>query len=104
MKRPKTRLAFQTLLAKLRPPSNLAGSSLMSWPCAQRTESVKRTASAPYCSIMSSGSMPLPSDFDIQRPCLSLIMPVMNTSRKGATPVKCTPAMIIRAIQKKRMS
>ena len=53
---------------------------------------------------MSSGSIPLPKDFDIHRPCLSLIIPVMNTSVNGARPVKCVPAMIIRAIQKNRMS
>ncbi len=66
--------------------------------------SEKRTASAPYCSIMSSGSMPLPRLLDIHRPSLSLIIPVMKMSRYGISPVKCRPAMIIRAIQKNRMS
>ena len=36
---------------------------------------VKRSASAPYCSMISSGSMPLPRDLDIFRPCASRTMP-----------------------------
>ena len=36
----------------------------------------KRSASAPYLAMRSSGSGELPSDFDILRPCLSRMMPV----------------------------
>ena len=43
----------------------------MSRPIAAIEVSVKRTASAPYWSISSSGSMTLPSDFDIFLPCSS---------------------------------
>ncbi len=48
--------------------------------------------------------MPLPSDFDIFRPRWSRIIPVRYTSRKGTSPRNSIPAMIMRAIQKKRMS
>jgi hypothetical protein len=40
----------------------------MSRPCAAIAASVKRSASAPYSSISSSGSMTLPFDFDILAP------------------------------------
>src|SRR3712207_7960027 len=41
----------------------------------------KRTPSAPYCSMRSSGSMPVPSDFDIRRPSGAWMTEWMLTSR-----------------------
>ena len=65
---------------------------------------VKRSASAPYWSIISSGSMPLPRLLDILRPCSSRTRPWMNTVRNGTSSMKCSPIIIIRATQKKMMS
>ena len=64
----------------------------------------KRTASAPLRSISSSGSIPVPSDFDIRRPSGAWITEVMYTSRNGARPVNSSPIMIIRATQRKMIS
>ena len=72
----------------------------------------KRSPSAPYFAIKSSGSGELPNDFDIFRPCLSRISPVKKTSRNGMLSsmrsdllgLNSKPAMIMRATQKKIMS
>ena len=72
----------------------------------------KRNPSAPYFVIKSSGSGELPNDFDILRPCLSRISPVKKTSRNGmlssmrseSPGLNSSPAMIMRATQKKMMS
>ena len=45
-----------------------------------------RRISAPLCLITSCGSMALPSDFDIFRPCSSTTKPWVMTSRYGARP------------------
>ena len=65
---------------------------------------LKRRASQPYWSIMSSGSMPLPRLLDILRPLSSRTRPWMNTVWKGGLPVCSQPEKIIRATQKKMMS
>ncbi len=64
----------------------------------------KRSASAPYIAMMSSGSGELPRLFDILRPCLSRMMLVKNTLPKGFSSLNSKPAMIMRATQKKMMS
>ncbi len=55
-------------------------------------------------SIRSTGSMTLPSDFDIFSPSWSRTMPWMYTSRKGTRPVKWVVIMTMRATQKKMIS
>ncbi len=73
------RLAFQILLAKFRPMSNLGevlvpvlGSFTtgmrMSWVSVAMEARVKRSASAPWELMMSTGSTPLPLDLDMVRP------------------------------------
>ena len=77
----------------------------MSRPCAAMAASVKRSASAPYSSISSSGSMTLPLDFDIFCPLLVAHQRV-DVDRRGTAPrcMKCRPIIIMRATQKKMMS
>src|SRR3954451_6849100 len=77
------RVAFQSLLQKLREPwhhSSLIGTSE---PGFAPRASVKRVASAPYRSIQSSGSTTLPNDFDIFLPCPSRTMPCRLTTSNG---------------------
>ena len=76
----------------------------MSLPGLFPVQSVRRSASAPYCSMTSIGSTPLPRDFDILRPCASRISPWMKTFLNGISPMLWTPEKIILATQKKMMS
>ena len=69
------RAAFQILFAKLREAATFSSEKRMSFPGLLPVTSVKRSASAPYSAIISSGSTPLPSDFDIFLPCASRIRP-----------------------------
>ena len=62
------------------------------------------TASAPYFSTRSIGSMTLPSDFDILRPCASKTSGVMKTSRNGTSSMKCRPSITMRATHRKMIS
>ena len=62
------RAAFHILLAKLRAESTLSVEKRRSPPMRTPTARLKRSASAPYSSMTSSGSMPLPSDLLILRP------------------------------------
>src|SRR2546422_7587596 len=48
--------------------------------------------------------MPLPSDLDILRCCVSRTVPCRYTVENGRSPRKWYPAMIIRATQKNRIS
>ena len=73
-------------------------------PGTARAARVKRSASVPYLSIISSGSMMLPSDLLILRRLRSRTRPLMKTWRKGIWPRNLRPIMIIRATQKKMMS
>ena len=98
------RLAFQILLAKLRMASHRSGRKRISLPGAFPVTRLKRSASAPYCSATSSGSMPLPRDLDILRPFSSRTRPWMSTVWKGGLPVCSQAEKIIRATQKKMMS
>ena len=59
------RVAFHSLVAKLRYPSTRFSSILMSRPWLSIAAMKKRSASAPYWSIRPSGSTTLPFDFDI---------------------------------------
>ena len=98
------RAAFQILLAKFREASTFSFEKRISFPGLFPVASVKRSASAPYLSMISKGSMPLPSDLDILRPCASRTRPWKSTVWKGALPVCSSPEKIIRATQKKMMS
>ena len=53
---------------------------------------------------MSTGSMPLPADFDIRWPLPSWITGWMKTSRNGTSPMLNWPKITIRATQRVMMS
>ncbi len=61
----RNRAAFQILLAKARALTMRSSVSTMSVPGAAPCSSDMRTASVPYFSVTSSGSMTLPFVFDI---------------------------------------
>ena len=65
------RVAFHNFVPKLRYPSILLSESFKSRPIAAIAVKVKRTASAPYLSIKSRGSITFPVDLDIFLPCSS---------------------------------
>ena len=69
------RAAFHILFAKLRLDFTRSYIKRISLPGLFPVASVNRKASAPYSEITSSGSMPLPKDFDILRPCSSRTSP-----------------------------
>ena len=96
--------AFQILLQKLRLASTRSVEKRMSFPGLLPVASVKRSASAPYWSMISSGSMPLPSDLLILRPCASRRRPWIYTVSNGVSPMCSTPEKIMRATQKKMIS
>ena len=98
------RLAFQILLAKLRYVSIFSSDMRTSAPGATPISSEKRSASAPYLSMTSSGSMPLPSDLLILRPCASRTRPCISATLNGHLPVCSRPENTMRASQKKMMS
>jgi len=98
------RAAFHSLLAKLRAASALAQEKRMSLPGDVPFISENRSASAPYFSMTSSGSMPLPSDLDIFLPSSSRTMPCISTSPNGFSRICAYPNTIMRATQKKMMS
>ena len=54
--------------------------------------------------MISNGSIPLPSDFDIFRPCSSRTRPWMSTSRNGTFCVYSMPENIMRMTQKGMIS
>ena len=70
------------------------------WPPVAERASEKRSASAPYRSIISIGSITLPSDFDILRPCPSRTSPWITALRNGTSPMSEMPDIIIRATQR----
>ena len=98
------RLAFQILLAKLRADSTLSVEKRMSLPGETPITSEVRSASAPYWSMISSGSTPLPSDLLILRPCASRTRPCISATLNGHLPVCSRPENTMRASQKKMMS
>ena len=98
------RAAFHSLLAKLRLAFTFSSEKRMSLPGVEPTTSVRRSASAPYWSMISSGSMPLPKDLDILRPCASRTRPWMSTVSKGALSVYVSPEKIMRLTQNVMMS
>ena len=98
------RAAFHTLLMKLREASTLASVKRVSLPGATPVRSERRKESAPYLSMTSSGSMPLPRDLLILRPCSSRTSPWMSTSWKGTLPVCSMPENIMRITQNGMMS
>ena len=99
------RVAFHSLLQKLRAPAHHSSLTARSLPGLAPRARVKRSASAPYLSIHSSGSTLLPRDFDIFLPSLSRISPCSATTWKGCFPSMANSAnIIIRATQKNRMS
>ena len=98
------RKAFQILLLKLRPCSQSASSNKISFPAGAESIIPIRTPSAPNLSMSSNGSGELPNDLDILRPSLSRTIPVKYTFLKGNLPMYSSPAIIIRATQKKIIS
>ena len=82
---------FQSFVAKLRPGANdfsrSSGSSSTSTPMPMPAIIVQRSASAPNLATTSSGSMPLPSDLDILRCCMSRTVPCRYTVWNGARPM-----------------
>ena len=74
---------FHSLVTKFRPGAKVfsrsLGSRTMSAPRPIPETSVQRSASAPYRFTTSIGSTPLPSDFDILRPCASRAIPCSST-------------------------
>ena len=99
-----SRNAFHILLLKLRPCSQRLSSKRMSLPAGAESIMPMRTPSAPNFSISSMGSGELPRLFDILRPSLSRTIPVKYTFLNGNLPMYSSPAIIIRATQKKMMS
>ena len=98
------RAAFQILLAKFRLDSTFSVEKRISLPGLLPVDRAKRSASAPYWAMTSSGSIPLPRDLDILRPCASRTKPWKSTVLNGAFPVYSSAEKIIRATQKKMMS
>ena len=76
----------------------------ISFPGELPVASAKRSASAPYFSMISIGSMPLPSDFDIFLPSASRTRPWMNTVENGSFPVCSIDENIILDTQNEIMS
>ena len=107
----RNRQAFHSLLQKFLPPSIRSSWNRMSWPWGAVETIPNLSPSAPYTSIKSRGSGELPSDLDILRPWASRMIPVKYTSlngilRSSGSPgrTNSSPAMIMRATQKKMMS
>jgi len=88
MKRP----MFHSLFAKFRPGAKVVarsfGSRIRSEPSDTPAIVVQRSASAPYSRTTSSGSIPLPSDFDIFRCWVSRTVPWRYTVENGRAPRK----------------
>ena len=65
---------------------------------------VQRSASAPYSFTTSSGSIPLPSDFDIFLCCISRTVPCRYTVWNGVWSRNQHPDITMRDTQKNRIS
>ncbi|SKX96031.1 Uncharacterised protein [Mycobacteroides abscessus subsp. abscessus] len=76
-------MALYSLVAKLRDDCAWSSPTEMSDPGFAPRASVNRSASAPKRSTQSRGSMPLPRDFDILRPCSSRTSPCRNRLWNG---------------------
>ena len=101
----KTNLAeFQILLIKFHDASSFSGIYLKSIPGAEFVVKKNLNVSAPYWSITSIGSTPLPNDLDIFLPCSSRIKPWIKTCSNGLWPVNSNDWKIIRLTQKKIIS
>ena len=77
------RVAFQILLMKFQLDSIFFALKRRSCPGVELVVRKKRSASTPYSSMTSIGSMPLPSDLDIFLPCSSRTSPWISTSLNG---------------------
>src|SRR5690606_38661469 len=92
------RVAFHSLLQKLRDPAHHSSLTGTSAPGLAPRAMVHRVASAPYRSIQSIGSTTLPKDLDIFLPCLSRTIPCSATTWNGGTPsIAFSPLLIFRA-------
>ena len=96
--------AFHSLLAKFLADSSFALMNLMSLPGEIPVASMNLRASAPTSLMTSSGSIPLPRDFDILRPCSSLTRPWIYTYLNGISPMVYRPENTILTTQKKMIS
>ena len=77
------------------PPRSRPGEKRTSW-VDEILSSPYRVASAPWASIISSGSTPVPRLFDIRRPSAASTVEWMITSVNGTSPISSSPAQIIR--------
>ena len=99
------RVAFQSLVAKLRDPPIQSSASAWSVPGLAPRAKVKRNASAPYLSINSMGSTTFPRLFDIFLPNWSRTKPCNMIVLNGATPsIAKVDIIIMRTTQKNKMS
>ena len=87
--------AFHILLAKFLEDFTLSSINLISFPGALPVASINLRASAPYWSMITSGSIPLPRDLDIFLPCESLTRPWIRTVSNGFCFMFSMPATII---------
>ena len=98
------RAAFQILLAKARELSMRSSVRTMSVPGAAPCSSAMRTASVPYFSVTTSGSITLPLRL---RHLLALGVAHQAVDvdlAEGHSPMNSMPSMTMRATQKNRMS
>ncbi len=98
------RVAFQSLLPKLRLASTFWSERRLSFPGEAWVTRVYRRASAPYWLETSIGSMPLPFVLLILAPSMSRTMPWRYTVRNGTSPIISIPMNTIRATQWKMIS
>src|SRR5262249_51526821 len=99
------RVAFHSLLQKLREPAAQSSLIATSPPGLAPLARVNLTASAPKRSIQSSGSTVFPRDLDIFLPNWSRTSPCRATTPNGCTPpIAYRPNSIILATQKNKMS
>ena len=96
--------ALLILFAKFLFASTLLSCHLVSLPALFPVTREKRSTSAPYLSITSSGSIPFPRDLLIFLPCESLTKPWIYTWWKGGLPICSIPENTILATQKKIIS
>jgi hypothetical protein len=97
------RAAFQSLFASL-PPSSIAEYEKRTSCVSEFFISPYRVASVPYLSISSSGSIPVPSDFDMRRPSGARSVEWMITSVNGISPISSRPEKIMRFSQRRMIS
>ena len=87
--------AFQILFAKFLAASTLSGIYLISFPGAFPVTNINLKASAPYCSITSSGAITFPLDLLILYPSSPNTIPLITISSNGFLPVKARQRSVV---------